>query len=152
MNRKPLKRHPVLIPLSRQHHKGLLLAQLLKADVPDYKGMPSDIPGKVAFTLQEYEQRLRRHFRWEAEVLIPATSPYHENLRAMGEQVRSEHQAIADRARNLSPASSPEALDALGQLLEQHIRFEERVWFSAIQEEVPEAVLASLQPFKLGQE
>lgn len=148
MDRKPLKRHPALIPLSRHHHKDLLLAQLLKRDVPNYKGLPTDTPGKVAFAKQEYEQRLRQHFSWEAEVLMPATRAYHEKLRVMAEQVQSEHQQIADLIHALSPISTSEQLDQLGQLLEQHIRFEERIWFSAIQEEVPESVLLQLPPLE----
>ncbi|MEQ8703128.1 MAG: hemerythrin domain-containing protein [Phaeodactylibacter sp.] len=146
MDRKPLKRHPVLIPLSRQHHKGLLLAQLLKSDAPDYKGMPVDIPGKVAFAKKEYGDRLRHHFEWEAGVLIPATQAYHEQLQAMADQVQSEHQQIAEQVGLLSSSSSTEDLDRLGRLIEQHIRFEERVWFTAIQKMVPETVLSQLPP------
>ena len=144
MERKPLKRHPALIPLSRQHHKGLILAQLLKADVPAYKGMPGDTPGKVAYAKREYEQRLKIHFEWEAHVLIPATEGYHEDLKAMGEKVLSEHKAIGRLITALSNEDEPENLDQIGRLLEQHIRYEERVWFSAIQAEVPEKILAEL--------
>lgn len=148
MDRKPLKRHPALIPLSRQHHKGLILAQLLKSDVPDYKGLPTDIPGKVAFAKKELEARLSRHFNWEATVLIPATRAYHKQLQAMSDQVQAEHRQITAQIQQLSDTSTPGDLDELGRLLEQHIRFEERVWFAAIQREAPEAVLSQLPPLE----
>lgn len=149
MDRKPLNRHPALIPLSRQHHKGLILAQLLKSDVPDYKGLPTDIPGKVAFAKKELEKRLSRHFDWEANVLIPATRAYHEQLQAMNDQVQAEHRQISAQIQQLSDTATSDDLDELGRLLEQHIRFEERVWFAALQREVPEAVLSQLPPLEV---
>lgn len=148
MDRKPLKRHPALKPLSRQHHKGLILAQLLKSDVLDYKGLPTDVPGKVAFAKKELEARLSRHFNWEATVLIPATRAYHEELHAMSDQVQAEHRQITAQIQQLSDTSTPGDLDELGRLLEQHIRFEERAWFAAIQREVPETVLSQLPPLE----
>ena len=42
-----MKRHSSLVPYSQDHHKILVLAQVLKKDVPDYKGMPTDLKGKI---------------------------------------------------------------------------------------------------------
>lgn len=149
MDRKPIKRHPALVPLSRQHHKGLILAQLLKIGVPDYKGLPSHLPGKVAYAKAELEQRLSRHFDWEAGVLIPATRPYSTALDNMAEQVLGEHLQITERIRALDDTATAKDLDQIGQLLEQHIRFEERVWFAAIQETLPDTVLERLAPLEM---
>lgn len=132
--RQPLKRDPALIPLSREHHKGLLLAQLLKTDVPDYKGLPSDIPGKVAFAKTEYEQRLKAHFEREESWLLPISQQFGGVLAEMAERVAEEHQAIRTGIADLKTAADPGTLDALGRLLERHIRFEEREWFRALQE------------------
>lgn len=132
--RQPLKRDPALVPLSREHHKGLILAQLLKSDVPDYKGLPTDIPGKVAYAKAEYEQRLKAHFEREETWLLPISKRAGGELADMARRVSKEHQEIRTAIANLHEASAPETLDALGRKLEQHIRFEEREWFRALQE------------------
>jgi hemerythrin-like domain-containing protein len=132
--RQPLKRDPALVPLSREHHKGLILAQLLKADVPDYKGLPSDVPGKVAYAKTEYEQRLKAHFEREESWLLPISEQAGGKLADMARRVSKEHQEIRLAIAELHAASSEEALDALGRKLERHIRFEEREWFRALQE------------------
>lgn len=132
--RQPLKRHPALVPLSREHHKGLILAQLLKSDVPDYKGLPTDIPGKVAYAKTEYEQRLEAHFEREEGWLVPISLQAGGILAEMAQRIIEEHRAIRSAIANLHEASAPETLDALGRQLEQHIRFEEREWFRALQE------------------
>jgi len=133
--RKPLKRDPALIPLSREHHKGLILAQLLKSDVPNYKGLPDDIPGKVAFAKTEYEQRLKTHFEREENWLIPLCQGKNKNLREMAQRIHEEHNQIREKITQLNEQSTPETLDQLGRLIESHIRFEEREWFQALQEQ-----------------
>lgn len=132
--RKPLKRDPALIPLSREHHKGLILAQLLKEDVPNYKGLPTDVPGKVAFAKTEYAQRLQAHFEREEAWLIPLCEAEGGPLAEMAERILSEHETIRTGITALNEQSGPETLDQLGRLIESHIRFEEREWFQAIQE------------------
>lgn len=132
--RQPLKRDPALISLSREHHKGLILAQLLKADMPDYQGLPSDIPAKVAFAKKEYEQRLKAHFAREESWLLPLCQGKGEDLAQMAARVAAEHQEISTAILQLDEQATPETLDQLGRLLEQHIRFEEREWFQSMQE------------------
>jgi len=134
--RRPLKRHPELIPLSREHHEGLILAQLLKSDVPDYKGLPQDTAGKVAYAQTTYEQQLRAHLEREETWLVPLSLEQAAPLPDMARRVLEEHRQIRQGIQALSEQSSPPELDALGRLIEQHIRFEEREWFGKLQERV----------------
>ena len=46
-----MKRHKALIPLSHDHHLLLLLAQLIKKNAPDYKGLPKDLKEKLSIQL-----------------------------------------------------------------------------------------------------
>ena len=57
-----MKRHKALIPLSHDHHHGLLLPQLIKKNAPDYKGLPKDLEGKINYTLETYNSSLKNHF------------------------------------------------------------------------------------------
>ena len=144
---KPLKRHPKLIPLSRQHHQGLILAQLLKNDVPDYKGLPTTPSGKLEYTQALFEQTLFPHFKKEEEILIPMIKGYSSTLDSLSQQILSEHQTIKTLFDDLSQQDEselPDALDTLGRQIEAHIRFEERQFFPKIQQEVPEEILEKL--------
>jgi iron-sulfur cluster repair protein YtfE (RIC family) len=147
--RTPLKRHVALQPLSREHHEALILAQLLKSDVPDYKGLPTTVEGQVDYTLKKYEWALEPHFRKEEEVLIPKVLGFSKELDELCVTIEEEHRAIREAVGDLQHAGLGEAaalLDALGRLLEAHVRREERTWFALIQETVPEEVL---REFKL---
>ena len=58
----PIKRHKTLTPLSREHHSGLILAQLIKKGAPDYKNLPKTTTEKVKYTIDFYKSELIEHF------------------------------------------------------------------------------------------
>lgn len=90
-----MKRHKSLIPLSRQHHDTLLLAQLIKKDAPAYKGLPTDIKGKREYTLITFRDHLVPHFEAEELILIPYVLGKTEKIDKLCEQIISEHQEIS---------------------------------------------------------
>ena len=53
-----MKRHPALIPLSREHHGALILARLIQKDAPPYKGLPLEINGKAVYAQEFYKNIL----------------------------------------------------------------------------------------------
>ena len=65
-----MKRHTALIPLSQDHHHGLLLAQLIKKNAPEYKGLPKDLIGKMNYTNDIYNTELEHHFEDEEKLCI----------------------------------------------------------------------------------
>lgn len=132
-SKQPLKRDSALVPLSREHHKGLILAQLLKSDAPDYKSLPSDNAGKVAFAKKTYEEILKGHFEKEESWLIPLSLKTGKLLASMASRILKEHAVIREKIDQLHDQSSSGCLDELGRLLAQHIRFEEREWFQELQ-------------------
>jgi hemerythrin-like domain-containing protein len=143
MNRKPLKRHAALIPLSREHHKGLLLAQLLKSDSPPYRGLPTERADIIDYAKKEYQDKLLPHFEKE-ETLIRRSLQEQGTLADHAQRVIQEHEQLRAAFTQLNEATTVSELDKLGRLLEQHIRFEERVWFMALQEELSETELQQL--------
>ena len=83
-----------------------------------------------------------RHFREEEELVFPLLPLQPPELdRVLGEHQRMR--ALTRRLRDEGPAA--ETLTELGELLEAHIRLEERIVFELVQEHVPEAALASLR-------
>ncbi len=140
-----MKRHPSLIPLSRQHHEGLLTARLLQQDAPPYKGLPQDPNGKKQYYLDFYRLHLQPHIQLEERVLFLFVQGRHAELDDIIGELQQEHQQLHDLTADLRHQSSlPQQLDAVGKILESHIRKEERVFFERLQELLSEHDLQEL--------
>ena len=129
-----MKRHPSLIALSHDHHHGLMLAQLIKKGAPEYKGLPTDIIGKVKYAKEAWEKELKLHFKNEEEILFPFVKNKDVDLDKLIEGILEEHKQIKSLVKNLDTSENKEeVLNDLGILLEKHIRKEERQVFKMIQ-------------------
>ena len=143
-----MKRHQSLIPISRQHHGGLLTARLLQHGAPPYKGMPATAAAKRDYVLQFYEEHLQPHFKLEEATVFAFAGNVSDNLKQQAAHLQAEHQQLAELIQALPQATEtalPDQLHEVGQLLEQHIRQEERVFFEQLQQELPEAGLQHLE-------
>ncbi len=144
---KPLKRHPALFPLSRQHHRMLVLAQLLKANAPAYRGLPTDPEGKRSYAIQCFQDFIQDHFIQEEQQLLPHIEFKNQELLDIATTMRSEHAALITQFASLltkEEENLENELDRLGQDLESHIRKEERSWFMEIQRALTETELEAL--------
>lgn len=121
-----MKRAAALQPLSREHLGALLAAKkLTEAD---------DLEAARAAFLGFWEEDGRRHFRIEEEVLLPAWSLHAEIDEAGVRRMLDEHLAIRREALRLAGGEgSLEQVRSLGALLHDHVRFEERELFPAIE-------------------
>lgn len=132
-----MKRHKSLIPLSHDHHHGLLLSQLIKKDAPQYKGLPTDLAGKIVYTFQFYNSELINHFKDEEEILFPNIKNVNEDINLLISELLEEHRYINSLIEKLEhEKDKEEILDKLGYLLESHIRKEERQLFPMVQENI----------------
>ncbi len=118
-----MKRHPALEPFSRDHNTGLVLARNLQLG-REYA---------VEELREAWERELRDHFDEEERLLGPLLTP------EMRSQLVREHQMIATAIAEL-PGGSME----LGNCLHDHIRWEERAMFPAIERTATEAQLHGL--------
>lgn len=129
--KKPIKRHPALQPLSRQHHFGLLFSWKLR------KGFSKNV---AIERIQEYakwfyKHEIKPHFSDEEKYLFPILNEDHELI----ERALKEHRRIK---RLFSDTKNPEkSLSRLEEELDAHIRFEERILFNEIQKVATEAQL-----------
>ena len=129
-----MKRHPALIPLSREHHGALILARLLQKDAPVYKGLPTDIQEKAEYAYKFYQEELVKHFEDEERVLKLVTG-VDSNLDLMIKTIYSEHQELHKLFQSID--NHPDLtshLDQIGKTLETHVRKEERELFPLMQE------------------
>ena len=120
---KPLKRHPELVPLSREHHFGLLFGWKIK------QGLSLEADSKVIREYVQYfwKNHLAAHFEKEEKIiqeLLPAAN-------AGRNRVLTEHNLIRSLVNCLAiEREKPEyLLQTLQQFLNEHIRFEEREFF-----------------------
>ncbi len=124
-----MKRSRELRPLSAEHHQALLVAFQLKKSLeghPEAAGAPKDLPGLLSLARRFEEKTFRPHAAAEEELLGAHLTP--ADLR----RLRSEHgelTRLADQARRAQPADARAALAAFADLLERHVRWEERELF-----------------------
>lgn len=139
---KPIKRSIELMQLSREHHEGLLLKWKITEGINKHVSVErlSD------YLLFFYSSNLEDHFNIEEQFLFPLL-PAHNELRIRAQKQHDELRAIVSRIK------LKEAIDDLVQfvnLLEEHIRFEERTLFNYIEQNTLPEVLAEA-PGKIEQ-
>jgi hemerythrin-like domain-containing protein len=134
-----MRRSAALAALSRDHHHALEAAlRLRRADV-------ADVDGAVAHLQAFWQARGRRHFEIEERLILPALPQADADWREATARVRDEHARIRAAVDALGGGGAPlEAAHGLGQLLRDHVRFEERHLYGLLEARLPEPELASL--------
>lgn len=139
---KEMKRHQTLIPISREHHEILMLAQLLKEGAPPYRGMPKSHSDKLKHAEKEYQRLILPHLKRDVERLFPFLQSYHKfeaQLAALN-ILQEEIKELFDKVLRLE---SNEKND-LGLKLEKYVRTKERSLFQEVQNELKESEFQSL--------
>ncbi|MCC6684763.1 MAG: hemerythrin domain-containing protein [Bacteroidia bacterium] len=123
MENRPLKRHAELQPLSREHHHELLLCWKIRT------GLTKNIEvSRIRnYAVWFYEHHLLPHFKTEEKYLFPILGNEHHLIK----RALSEHRKISRLV--LSETYSYKNLNLIEEVLERHIRFEERILFNEIQ-------------------
>lgn len=123
-NKKPLKRHQALKPLSRQHHFGLLFSWKIR------KGLNENISTNrlKAYVNWFFKHEIEPHFKLEEDHIFRILDVQHPLIVRALKEHRQIEKLFHDKNE---PQNSLRLLEAK---LEAHIRFEERVLFTEIQE------------------
>lgn len=129
-----MKRHEALVQLSRDHHFGLLLCWKIK------EGLKRDVePQRIAKYIKFFfESHLKDHFAEEEQYIFPVLG----NENPLVAEALSQHREIEKMANQ--DLATAEELTSFKDLLEKHIRFEERQLFQEIQEKATEEQLENL--------
>lgn len=148
-----MKRHKSLIVLSHDHQHALALALKLKYSK---KPLSSSHEEEISLLKNEladkFENVLRGHFSLEEKCLVPG---FEEN--ELMKQMLYEHKKlgglynkIVNNTENWTLREQRDKLNLFGELLDLHIRFEERELFPMIEKELSEEELIKLGK-KLGE-
>jgi hemerythrin-like domain-containing protein len=142
-----VKRHPALAPLSEDHHRELVQARRLRRAA----GAPADerLAAGAEYATLFFTDTVG-HFRREEEDVFPLYAAHAGRDDPVLARVLREHMELHGLARALRAEVAagdvlPETLRALGDLLHDHVRLEERELFASIQRVVPAAELARLE-------
>jgi hemerythrin-like domain-containing protein len=133
-----MKRHPALVPLSRDHHHALVLARRLK------QATGEGASDAARAFLAQWEEEEREHFRVEEEILLPAYAAYGDLDQPAVVRALLDHVLIRRDAGRLGDAPSLEVLHELGARLAAHVELEERELFPLIERALPEDALIAL--------
>lgn len=141
-----MKRSKTLIPLSHDHHHGLLLAQMLKKNAPEYRTLPNLPDQKAKYAIDFFYSDLIKHFRVEEDILYPFVKGLDRSLDEMFIEIISEHKKIEEYINRLKNNNEiVDIMDTLGKLLESHIRKEEKIVFPKIELVLGEVKLRQLE-------
>ncbi|HXB71820.1 MAG TPA: hemerythrin domain-containing protein [Candidatus Acidoferrales bacterium] len=136
-------RDPSLIPLSQQHHNGLVLCILTRRALAE-DGSPENAAKQVRRVIDRYELELANHFEIEEQVLFPECGPMPIISELVGEHRAMEALIVRLRAGSLSGGPTAALLEEFCALLSQHIRREENELFQQVQAVLPREVLDRL--------
>jgi iron-sulfur cluster repair protein YtfE (RIC family) len=142
-----MKRTPELRSLSEDHHHGLVHARWLRrAEEHETSSEESVARGFLDF----WQKDTALHFRKEEEVLLPVMARNEGDVsRQPLVEMLEDHARIRGLVMQLSDEVvggnvRTETLHEIGELLEAHIRLEERVMFPLSEESLSEAALTEL--------
>jgi hemerythrin-like domain-containing protein len=139
-----MKRSRALKPLSSEHHQALLVALQLKKGLAGHAeaaGAPKDLPGLLALARRFDEQILKAHAKAEEDLLGRFVAA--DDMA----RLRADHAELARLVDAAREAAGPEVrvrLGAFADLLERHVRWEERELFPYAEGHADEATLASI--------
>lgn len=123
-----MKRIPALQPLSREHHTALTLAKACERAVQSCD--EERITKTCLRVLNAFSDELEPHFQIEEQSLLPLL--HKAGNRLLEQRTMEDHRrlrALLDGLRQ----NDAKALDGFGKLLTEHVRFEERELFPALE-------------------
>lgn len=126
-----MKRSAALVRFSREHHPALVMAKRLRSAGDD----PTALSQLADAFNASFAAELEPHFCAEEARLLPLLAAAGET--ALVDRTRREHAEMRALAAEIRRGTAG-SLRPLGQLLEAHVRFEERELFA-----VAEAVLSA---------
>ena len=136
--KQPIKRDPNLVPLSREHHFGLLFAWKIKQGL----AKKASLETMRDYVLYFWKSALQEHFKAEEELLLRILSTDDSQRK----QVLQEHEQVRKLIAQIEAKSdfSEVVFEKLNSFLTHHIRYEERTFFPYLEQQANPEQLAAI--------
>lgn len=134
MNTKPIKRNKNIVKLSQDHHASLLFCWKLRKGIKYH----ANVQTMVDYVSYFWDHHFSLHFREEEEFLF---APLKDKvvMKAM-----DDHQKIETLIREINFTGTENQEDVLLELagmVDEHVRYEERILFPHLEKELSEEQL-----------
>ncbi|MBI5438853.1 MAG: hemerythrin domain-containing protein [Nitrosomonadales bacterium] len=127
-----MKRSVTLQPLSREHHTALTLAKACERAVQSRD--EDKVNQACQRVIRAFSDELEPHFQLEEKSFLPLLhGPENKLLERRTLEDHRQLRVLLDGLRR----NNIEALDSFGKLLSDHVRFEERELFPALESLLP---------------
>ena len=129
-----MKRNENIVELSRDHHFGLLCSWKIR------QGLKKNIDAERIKKYIDYfwNYHLKEHFREEEEILFSYLKD------EMSKRIAHEHLEIKNLVQKIVDENEVSHFENLAEVLEKHIRFEEREWFPHLEKNLNENQLSEI--------
>jgi hemerythrin-like domain-containing protein len=136
MDQKPIKRNPHIVKLSKDHHFTLLFCWKIRNGLK-FEAEPSRIKMYIQYF---WKYHMQPHFREEETILF---APVKDEA---VKKALKEHADIAQQINNLNANEhiSPGELLTLADMVDNHVRYEERELFPHMEKVLSEEQLESI--------
>jgi hemerythrin-like domain-containing protein len=134
---RPIKRSTHIVKLSKDHHFSLLFCWKIRS------GIRSDIEQDriIGYIQYFWTHHMQPHFLAEERILFSQINS------SQVQKAVNEHLTIADQIKklNATEANLKEQLSILVDLVDRHVRYEERVLFPLLEQVMSEEQLISVE-------
>lgn len=137
-----MKRHKALIPLSDEHHQGLVWAKRFR-DLPEEMSAV-EAQDLVDTFIPVWHSEINPHFQKEEQILLPVFARTEATLSDSIVEMLRQHVFIRRDVLLLQDSPVVDVMHRLGSLLQDHIRLEEREVFPFIERESSDELLARI--------
>ena len=124
-----------LLPLSAEHRDGMLFVTRIRQALGQVSG-----ERLRNYTLWYWKNHIRPHFFQEEKILLPYMPVDH----SMALKLQDDHAYIRDLILSLDQEVDKQSLKSLCDLLDAHIRFEERDVFAYLEQNLSEKQLNTI--------
>jgi hemerythrin-like domain-containing protein len=137
MEKKPIKRNPNIIKLSRDHHASLLFSWKLRQGIKRHTA----IERMVKYAQYFWVQHFAPHFKEEEDFLFgPAKDDKVQKAIEDHKRIKS----LINELAHLDSKESAEYLSGLADTVDEHVRYEERVLFPYLEVSLSEEQLKDI--------
>jgi hemerythrin-like domain-containing protein len=137
MEKMPIKRNENIVKLSRDHHASLLFCWKLRQGIKYH----SSIERMVKYVQYFWNQHFTPHFKEEEEFLFAPVKDKTVN-KAIEDHIHIK--ASVDEIINPGSENKQEKLSALADMVDEHVRYEERILFPHLEKKLTEEQLENI--------